>query len=83
MRGTLLYSPRSEGLAEGALRKPMLPDQRAGDAARDTSGAGRHETDAGNLINEHGGNGPTRLHDRQCERARKGATAFGLAEAVR
>ena len=68
MRGTLLYSPRSERFAEGALRKPMLPGQRAGDAARDTSGAGRHETDAGNLINARGASGPTRLQE--CSKVR-------------
>ena len=44
---------------------------------------GRHETDAGNLMNERTGSGNTRLHDWQCERARKVATAFGLAEPVR
>ena len=44
---------------------------------------GRHETDPGNLMNERVAGGNTRLHDWQCERLRKVATAFGLAAPVR
>ena len=44
---------------------------------------GRHETDPGNLMNERVTGGNTRLHDWQCERMRKVATAFGLAVPVR
>ena len=44
---------------------------------------GRHETDPGNLMNERTSGDNTRLHDWQCERLRKVATAFGLAEPVR
>ena len=44
---------------------------------------GRHETDPGNLMNERVAGGNTRLHDWQCERLRKVATAFGLAVPVR
>ena len=44
---------------------------------------GRHETDPGNLMNERVTGGNTRLHDWQCERMRKVATAFGLAAPVR
>ena len=40
---------------------------------------GRHETDPGNLMNERVGGDNTELHDWQCERLRKVATAFGLA----
>ena len=43
---------------------------------------GRHETDPGNLMNERVAGGNTRLHDWQCERMRKVATAFGLAVPV-
>ena len=43
---------------------------------------GRHETDPGNLMNERVTGGNTRLHDWQCERMRKVATAFGLAVPV-
>ena len=43
---------------------------------------GRHETDPGNLMNERTGDGNTGLHDWQCERLRKVATAFGLAKPV-
>ena len=44
---------------------------------------GRHETDPGNLMHERTDGRNTRLHDWQCERLRKVATAFGLAEPVR
>ena len=44
---------------------------------------GRHETDPGNLMNERIGAHSTGLHDWQCERLRKVATAFGLAVPVR
>ena len=44
---------------------------------------GRHETAPGNLMNERVGDANTRLHDWQCERLRKVATAFGLAVPVR
>ena len=44
---------------------------------------GRHETAPGNLMNERVGGANTRLHDWQCERLRKVATAFGLAVPVR
>ena len=44
---------------------------------------GRHEADPGNLMHERTDGGNTRLHDWQCERLRKVATAFGLAEPVR
>ena len=40
---------------------------------------GRHETAPGNLMNERVADGNTRLHDWQCERLRRVATAFGLA----
>ena len=43
---------------------------------------GRHESDPGNLMNERVAAGNTRLHDWQCERLRKVATAFGLAVPV-
>ena len=43
---------------------------------------GRHETDPGNLMNERVHGGSTRLHDWQCGRLRKVATAFGLAVPV-
>ena len=43
---------------------------------------GRHETAPDNLMNERTGVGRTRLHDWQCERLRKVATAFGLAVPV-
>ena len=43
---------------------------------------GRHETDPGNLMHERTHGGSTRLHDWQCERLRKVATAFGLAVPV-
>ena len=44
---------------------------------------GRHESAPGNLMNERISAGNTRLHDWQCERLRKVATAFGLAVPVR
>ena len=44
---------------------------------------GRHETDPGNLMNERTDDDNTRLHDWQCERLRKVATAFRLAVPVR
>ena len=44
---------------------------------------GRHETDPGNLMHERTDGRNTRLHDWQCERLRKVATAFGLANPVR
>ena len=44
---------------------------------------GRHETDPGNLMHERAGSSNTRLYDWQCERLRKVATAFGLAEPVK
>ncbi len=44
---------------------------------------GRHETDPGNLMHERSDGRNTRLHDWQCERLRRVATAFGLAEPVR
>ena len=44
---------------------------------------GRHESAPGNLMNERVSAGNTRLHDWQCERLRKVATAFGLAVPVR
>ena len=43
---------------------------------------GRHEAAPDNLMNEHTGAGNTKLHDWQCERLRKIATAFGLAVPV-
>ena len=43
---------------------------------------GRHETDPDNLMHERTGGDNTRLHDWQCERMRKVATAFGLAVPV-
>jgi len=43
---------------------------------------GRHETDPGNLMYERVDGGNTRLHDWQCERLRKVATAFRLAVPV-
>ena len=44
---------------------------------------GRHEADPDNLMHERTDGGNTRLQDWQCERLRKVATAFGLAEPVR
>ena len=44
---------------------------------------GRHETDPRNLMHERAGSSNTRLYDWQCERLRKVATAFGLAEPVK
>ena len=44
---------------------------------------GRHETDPDNLMHERTVGRNTRLHDWQCERLRKVATAFGLADPVR
>ena len=44
---------------------------------------GQHETDPGNLMHERTDGRNTRLHDWQCERLRKVATAFGLTEPVR
>ena len=43
---------------------------------------GRHEADPGNLMHERTDGGNTRLHDWQCERLRKVATAFRLAAPV-
>ena len=44
---------------------------------------GRHESAPGNLMSERVSAGNTRLHDWQCERLRRVATAFGLAVPVR
>ena len=44
---------------------------------------GQHVTDPGNLMNERVSSDNTRLHDWQCERLRKVATAFALAVPVR
>ena len=44
---------------------------------------GQHETDPDNLMYERTDGSNTRLHDWQCERLRKVATAFGLAVPVR
>ena len=44
---------------------------------------GQHETGPGNLMNERIDGRNTRLHDWQCERMRKVATAFGLAAPAR
>ena len=43
---------------------------------------GQHETDPGNLMHERTDGGGTRLHDWQCERLRKVASAFRLATPV-
>ena len=43
---------------------------------------GQHETDPDNLMHERVGDTSTRLHDWQCERLRRVATAFGLAVPV-